>query len=293
MANAQEASNLANTAVTKGRAVLGAAIGEDAPEWAKRIEWDLNFNEDVGPTGSILTVQPLYQDPEKQNTLFTQASYYNYEQFGDRKNTTNIGLGYRHVTLDNSLLLGANIFYDHEWTEGHNRLGYGVEAKLAMLDFTANYYDALSDSKNVSGNTTEQALDGFDLELRSQVPYMPWARAGVSYFSWDGKDFDDVKGVKASLDMDITPNFGVEIGAIDDDDSAQDTQFFANLTFSFGNKGKARPLSDNTGTLVTHGIDNKPFVMRDMRDQTLNKVRRQNKIITERNSVGITISRAN
>lgn len=292
-AKAQDAANVANAAVSKGQSVLNQAIGNDMPDWAKRIETDIRFNEDLEPTGSILTVQPLYQDADKRHTVFTQLSYLNYEQFDDRKNTTNAGLGYRHVAMNNSLLLGANVFYDYEWDEGHERLGVGGEVKMAMVDFTANYYDALSGSKTISANVTERALDGFDLELRSQVPYMPWARAGVGYFKWDGEDFDDVQGVKASLDMDITPNMGFEIGLSDDDDDTQDTQVFANLTFSFGNNNAARPLSDNTGTLVTHGIDEKPFVMRDMRNHTLNKVRRQNKIVTERNSSGITISRAN
>lgn len=294
---AEEASSALNAVADKSLAMsqraLGSALGEKLPDWAKRVEVDIGLNEDFRPTGSILTVQPLYQDADRQNTFFTQLSYLNYEQFDDRKNTTNVGFGYRRVFLDNSLLLGGNVFYDREWDEGHERVGLGAEVKMAMVDFTANYYDATSGSENISAANTEKALDGFDLELRSQVPYAPWARAGVGYYMWEGEDFDDVKGVKVSLDMDITPNLGIEVGLADDDDDTQDTQVFANLTFSFGNSGQARPLSDNTGTYVTHGFDDQMFVMRDMREHTLNKVRRQNKIVTERNSSGITISRAN
>lgn len=293
VAQAGDVKQFVDASVNKVGSVLGQAMGDDMPQWMKRFEFKLELNEDYEPTGSILTVQPIMQAEDKRHTLFTQMSYLNYEQFGDRKDTTNVGLGYRYVTEDHSALVGTNVFYDHEWNEGHDRVGYGIEAKMGAVDLTANYYDAVSGAKSVSATEDERALDGYDVELRSQIPYMPWARLGVGYYKWDGVDFDDVEGIRVALDMDVTPNLGVEVGFSDDDDDTQDTQFFANLVYSFGTDGKARALSDNTGTLFSHGIDSVAFVNRDMRDHTLNKVRRQNKIVTERDSIGISISRAN
>jgi hypothetical protein len=70
-ANADDLSHATNMAVSKSRAAVSNAIGDDMPDWAKRIEWEIRFNEDVDPTGSILTVQPLYQDDTLTDYFYT------------------------------------------------------------------------------------------------------------------------------------------------------------------------------------------------------------------------------
>lgn len=257
---------------------------ENQSSWTDRLEISVGLTEDLEPTISALTVQPLQQDADGRNTIFTQLSHFSYEQFDDRKNTTNLGLGFRNVSDDNSLLIGANIFYDYEWEEGHQRLGFGLEAKMDRLDFTLNFYDAISDEKAIDANVDELALDGYDVTLRTQLPYMPWATLGLQYYEWDSIDFDDIEGTKISLDVNLTENMDLELGLSDDNDS--DQTVFANLTYNFGGNSSRPNMSD--------GYDTEAFVTgSDMRDHNLDKVRRQNKIITERDSTGVTISRKN
>ena len=40
-------------------------------------------------------------------------------------------------------MFGTNAFWDYDF-EGHQRASFGLEAKAAMLDFTANSYHKIS-----------------------------------------------------------------------------------------------------------------------------------------------------
>lgn len=265
---------------------LRNGIGNNGPEWAKRIEFDLDLQEDSEPVWSILTVQPLYQTLNREKTMFTQARLARNYKFGDERTTTNIGLGYRQLFLNNTLLLGANGFFDYESEMDHTRVGYGVEARWYNFDFYANYYDATSDKRTYTGSEgtwTEQALDGYDLELTSQIPYLPWMRLRGQYFEYDTVNAsEDIDGWSASSEMDLHPNFRMELGVTDDNFS--DNRVFAKFTFRLADSKKT--------AATTKLVDDKLFDMRDMSDYTLDKVRRNNTITVERVVSGaITISR--
>ena len=65
-------------------------------------------------TGSILVVKPLTNDED--NILFTQASLFFSD---DSRETLNLGIGKRKLLIDDKLLIGANLFYDHEFEYYH------------------------------------------------------------------------------------------------------------------------------------------------------------------------------
>ena len=67
-------------------------------------------------------------------------------------------------------MTGYNIFFDAD-EDGNVRSSLGGEIKNAVLGFSANYYAGLQDAHG------EFVLDGYDLELNSQVPYLYWAKA--------------------------------------------------------------------------------------------------------------------
>jgi hypothetical protein len=265
---------------------LRTGIGNNGPDWAKRIEFEFDLQENNEPVWSILTVQPVFQTVDKSHTCFTQARLARNQKFGDSRTTVNLGLGYRQLFNSNTLLLGANAFFDYESDMDHTRIGGGLEAKWNNFDFFANFYEATSDIRNysnASGSGTEEALDGFDLELTSQVPYLPWMRIRGKYFEYDSNAAsDDVDGWSASTEMDLHPNMRMEIGITDDNFS--DKTVFANFTLH---------LADNSRPVATTKlVDDKPFEMRDMTKHSLDKVRRTNTITVERVVSGsITISR--
>ena len=57
-----------------------------------------------------------------------------------------------------------------------------------MLDFNANLLSRRHRLQDVSMRrkaTEERAMSGYDFELRSQVPYLPWMTARVRRYHWD------------------------------------------------------------------------------------------------------------
>ena len=71
---------------------------------------------------------------------FNQTSVVNFNS----RSTFNIGLGARHITDDESLIVGANAFYDYESKSGHKRSSLGFELLTAMFELRANTYNAIS-----------------------------------------------------------------------------------------------------------------------------------------------------
>ena len=289
--NPKDIGSIALGAATDAvRHYLTPVIGANAPDWAKRFEFEFNIQKDLKPTYSILTVQPLYQSQDKRNTLFFQASQLRYQLLDDYRDTSNIGLGYRRLLFDNSLLVGVNTFFDREWTYGHERFSVGGELKWNMLDFNTNIYRALTGYKTVDASTSteERAMSGYDFELRSQVPFLPWLNAGLRRYHWDSDISDNVNGWSYSAYADITPNLSVEAGYTKD--NANPGEGFVKLAFHLAR-------TDRPAMLSREAVSDSVFERRDMRAYTLDKVRRENRIIVERRSnVGgavVVIARGN
>ena len=242
----------------------------EIPNWLERTEFQVDFGGK--PTWSVLTVQPLYQSEDLKNTFFTQLSAFNYEEFGENRTTTNIGLGYRELFLEDKLLLGANTFYDHEWKYDHKRIGIGLEARSNPIEVNANYYNAISGIENVSASVTERALDGYDAEIGVQVPYLPWAKVFAKTYKWEGDVADDTIGRTFSMRM--QPAEWLEVEAGRDDSNNYDSEDFVKISFR---------LALDEPEKQTVWVDTKPFAYEEtMREKTLEKVRRTNKIVVER-----------
>ena len=265
----QAALNLTETFIE----YLIQGIGADAPDWLKRTEFEWRLAEDASPEYSLLTVQPLYESEGNLDTVFAQFSQRRYNQHTVDRDVTNIGLGYRRLLKENTILAGTNAFFDYDWEYHHQRYGLGGELMWSGMDLRANWYRALTETRTVTPDIYERVMDGHDLELSLQVPYLPWARIHGKKFWWDSEATDDVRGWRTGLEMDLHQNLQVEVGATDS--SAQDLQFVVQFRFKPAKESRKVALSNMP-------IDNTAWQMRDMREHTLDKVRRENKIITER-----------
>ena len=253
-------------------------------------EGSISFSEDSdGDTlidFNFLTVVPLYQSEDLVDTFFAQLSAGMVEQFGDRRLATNIGAGYRNYSSQDNLILGVNAFYDHEFSSNHYRVGLGFELKKDLLDLTFNYYEALSSEKTIkidNQNGTEKALDGFDVEATHPLPYLPWTRALLSFYKYEGHQGEDPHGFRYGAELALHDNIDVEAGYNDDrqSDGIDQNYWFAKLTF------KMQPNKGPTlfGT-YSEPISDRAFGKRDVKDTLLKKVRRNNKIMVERSQNG-------
>lgn len=241
-------------------------------QWLARTHLEFHYDSDTkDPRFSLETVQPLFLSPDLTHTFFTQGRL----SLEDGDWTGNIGVGYRFLVDEESLLFGVNAWYDRMWNPDHQRVGLGAEIIGGYLDLRANWYNGISDWKLNDGKL-EKALDGFDVSVEGPLPYMPWARVNLGYYYWDAlRGAKNLNGFRGELVVDVTRQFQISGGIHADN---QDTTAFIKLSLSLGAP------ADRQFTLVDTGVTSTPFVKRDLRRMVLMPVKRQHRIVLQRRS---------
>ena len=217
--------------------------------------------------GNVLVVSPLSDINDTKNVTFTQGSIY---LSNDDTETFNLGVGQRKLLDNENLMLGANLFLDHELSSNHRRASFGVEAITSVGSLRANQYYGISGWKLVD-DIQEKALDGHDFEVGAPLPYLPWANFYLRTFEWEGASgAADLKGDEMSLEAKLPFGLNVEVGKRSNDGNTKDRKFL-NLTWTCCNK-KDEP---------NFGISDKAYNLTSVADQRFQKVRRQNLIVKQ------------
>jgi len=258
-------------ALSKASEKISSTIGNLIPGEGVT-EVSVEIREEDNPDFEILGVRDILS--KENSNLFTQFSIHNNEVNGDNRYIGNLGLGYRFLNSDKSMMFGINSFYDRDIQEKHSRVSLGFEAKASILDFTLNKYQKTTNMKVVNGDE-EQALSGLEYNLSSQVPYMPWTVFNYQGYKWENeKAAQDTKGSVYSLEMAINPSLQFDLSrdvssvdGVDDVDSAK-------ISFVY-------PPRENKPTLQDGLVSEVAFVKENMEDKLKEKVRRNNKIIIE------------
>ena len=227
-------------------------------------EVSIDVRENYKPDFSILAVREL--ERSEDGNYFTQFSLFNTEKNNDERLVGNVGFGKRYLSDDKLSFTGVNLFLDAD-DNGNKRASIGGEAKNAMLEFTTNYYIGLDDG------TDEKVLDGYDLRLASQIPYLHWAKGFIDTYSWDGRDRSDVEGTVIGSELLLSPNVNFEVAYDDKDRAGLDDEWYAKLMFFHPPK---------EGPTAQDGIAGTPwFSEKDMSNELLTKVKRNNKVFVE------------
>ena len=221
---------------------------------------------------SILGVRDIAS--KENSNLFTQFSLHNQDINDKQRMIGNLGLGYRFLNSDQSMMFGANTFYDQDLTEDHKRLGAGLEAKAAMLDFNFNLYQKITNRKVISG-TAEQILNGQVYNISSQIPYIPWTTFNYQGYRWENeKSNQDNKGNIYSLEMALSPSLQFtaeqDVSSVDGQDDINNYK----LTLIY-------PPRSNQPSLLDGAIAQEAFVKQNMQAALKNKVRRNNNLAVE------------
>ena len=170
-------------------------------------EFSLEFPENDEVELELLKFKEL-DSSENQNS-FSQLSLHTQEVNDDTRFILNLGYGQRYISSDKSMITGINAFVDYD-TEGHARTSLGVEAKAPILELTGNYYLGLSGAETIDG-TKEKVLDGYELNLSSQLPFMPWTRINIQNYDFEkDKASDNTGGNLVSLEMNLSPSIQFE-----------------------------------------------------------------------------------
>ena len=239
-------------------------------------EVDVRLRDDNSGNGNyefkILGVRDIL--PSDNSNLFTQFSLHTQEINSGKRIIGNLGLGYRFLNSDQSMMFGANTFYDQDLEENHKRVGLGFEAKAAMLDLNYNLYQKATNQLVISG-TNEQVLSGQEYNITSQIPYMPWSTFNFQGYRMENeKATQDVKGNIYSLEMALNPSLQFDILKDVSSVDGQEDEWEYMLTFT-------HPPRENKSTLADGLTSDEAFVKTDMQASLKDKVRRNNNLAVE------------
>ena len=219
-------------------------------------------------TGSILVVKPFF---DEDDIFFTQMSLFFSD---DSRETLNLGIGKRKLLIDDKLLIGANLFFDHEFEYYHRRTSLGIEMISSVGHLRANQYYALSGWKQEGVNGIEErALSGNDVEVGAPLPYLPWTSVNFRSFKWEGVEGAlDQEGDEMSLEAKLPFGITVEGGKRSHDGTTEDAQF-VELTWT---------CCKEEGASEKFGINDKAYNLTSVANQRFAKVKRQNLIVKQK-----------
>ena len=203
------------------------------------------------------------------NFMQSSATYANSRFIG------NVGLGRRYLSEDETFIFGVNSFLDIDPVYGHLRMSVGTELKSSAFELNVNKYKALSQWNKGKNNNQERPVDGQDIEIGAQIPYIPSAKFYLKDWKWEGVEGNaDTKGKTYSLAFSQQVNgINIELGRRNYDGLTKD-ESFGKITYSVA-VGDAP--SQPEQTLVS----SKMFEGSSMKDRMLDKVRRNNSIVIQ------------
>ena len=174
----------------------------------KYLDFDINTQEHLKPTFNIMTVSEIKKF--SSGTIFNQTSINTH----DDDETINIGFGLRKLIKDDLILLGSNIFYDHQLNQSHQRVGVGVEAISSIFDLRGNYYNGISGRRINKEGSSERALDGWDFQMDYHLPIKSDVSLFINAFEFKNPEKDTTyreRGNKMGANATLG-NFIIEAG---------------------------------------------------------------------------------
>jgi len=290
-AQALDVSNLASNKIDKIKSekineideyvsnLVGQAFGNESIQelipGQGLTEVSMQLRENYDPDFSILAVRELNRN--NNGNTFLQVSLFNTDVQEKERFTGNLGLGKRFLSDDKFLMTGFNAFLDYD-SYGNTRGSIGGELKNATFGLTSNYYKKIKDGKDF-----EKVLDGYDVQLTSQIPYLHWANVFVNHYKWYGVERDDIEGRKYGSELSLLPSFNLEVAYDDKTKKGLEDEYYVKLNYVYPPREKIPTALDGVSKTMW-------VVKKDMTDQLLTKVKRQNKIMVEMSGAA-TISR--
>jgi len=235
-----------------------------------RTEVSITAQQFNKPLFSILTTQPVIQSGD--TTWFYQGSLFRTEEEGTMRNTVNLGTGLRELVYDKRVMLGANIFYDHEFPYDHQRVGFGLEARTSVGEINANQYYKSSGVKTNKYGFSEQALDGNDIEIGTHIPYIPAWKIFAKHFNYNIPGGTDLSGKEYSTEFKTPIGLTFVAGKKFYENNIKQNQQYVMLSYSLA---LGKDSSSDTAQIITSNA----YDFQTMENHTLDKVRRENLIV--------------
>ncbi|KAA0439907.1 MAG: hypothetical protein FXV80_05900 [Candidatus Thioglobus sp.] len=240
--------SLKSQAVSKTQGYINSKANEFANKFGQgRTEISISGIDSEAINYHIRTIQPLSSLNKNQDLIFIQAQLASGADKGDRRETLNLGIGYRKLLEQGQSIAGINLFTDYESKSQHKRASIGVEYQRSNFTANVNSYFSLSDKTIVNGKS-EEVQDGFDVRLTGQVPYLPWAKIRATQYYWKGKQGANISGNVLGFETQISGSTRLEVGSSKNNNSDRST--YARLSVLL-------PVENDK--LTNFIVDDKPF----------------------------------
>ena len=195
----ETASQLVVKTVEDALRAGGVALFDERFQIDSSLDWVLG----EAVSGELDAVVPLWG--KNGHVVFAQPGFVFWNGLADDDRLDgNFGVVYRTNLLNTPVgfdaIVGASLFYDHDFQIGHSRIGIGVDAQKDGFYGAFNYYHPLSDTQDGREGYVEDALQGMDASL---VVESNVTRVGgnVGYWLFQG-DEDDKDEWKFSYGLD-------------------------------------------------------------------------------------------
>ncbi|WP_162262071.1 inverse autotransporter beta domain-containing protein [Bathymodiolus septemdierum thioautotrophic gill symbiont] len=231
-------NNLKNQAINQVVSGTEGYINNKANEYANqfgagRTEIQLGGFNSEALNYNIKTIQPLSElNEDSQDLIFFQGQLTSGQNHSERRETLNLGIGYRKLLEAGQSIAGINLFTDYETQSAHKRASIGLEYQRTNFKANFNKYQSLSDKK-VIGSFTEEVLDGYDVKLEGQIPYLPWAKIKGTRYVWDkttNANSVDIKGTILGVEVQLSDAARFEFGT--EKSNSADSNSYARLSMA-------------------------------------------------------------
>ena len=166
---------------------------------------DVQLQTTLGNRKGAIAVNVVGAFAESESSAFGwQVRAYSGES---KSKGGNLGIFWRHI--ENKVLYGANLFGDYEKSKYGEFLRYGIggEVQNAYVSFAANYYAPITNEKSVNNTLVALSREGYDANLRINIPPLDFLKVAADYYHYDGK---------YSLAADNGFRYGLELQPVSD-----------------------------------------------------------------------------
>ena len=164
--------------LNRGLAGAFTQLQRVGPPWLARVRFDLSFDPTFQPRYSLAATQPLLASPHRDAAIDFHGRVV-HDTAGHTAG--DIGLRYHGRWRDQDVTLGVQGGIEDRWLQELQRYSLGAAVRVSSLELRANLYDDVP-AHPASSAIAERRLDGYDLEVGAQVPFVPWARLRAGHF---------------------------------------------------------------------------------------------------------------
>ena len=177
-APALQAAAPSNDPIVAGRELLnrtlasaGTQMQHLGPVWLERVRFDLSFDPLFQPRYALTIAQPLLASRYHDSDIEVQGRIV-YDAAG--RTSGDVALRYRGRWYDREVALAVHGGVEDRRLEQFERYTLGAELRLPAIELRADVHDDVP-AHPATPEIAERRLDGYDLEIGAQVPYIPWA----------------------------------------------------------------------------------------------------------------------